>query len=135
VVVGRHVQAFLANDLDALMADFAEDALLDAPLRVSVLCPGFVDTPILRHSRAFEGSAAAARRHPAVRARLDVLRAGFARGLPPAQVAEEVVRAIREERFYILTHPEYADAIRERADAIRERADAIVQGRTPAVRR
>jgi ketosteroid isomerase-like protein len=31
VVVGRHVQAFLANDLDALMADFAEDALLCAP--------------------------------------------------------------------------------------------------------
>jgi ketosteroid isomerase-like protein len=31
VVVGRHVQAFLANDLDALMADFAENALLCAP--------------------------------------------------------------------------------------------------------
>jgi len=31
VVVGRHVQAFLANDVDAIMADFAADALLCTP--------------------------------------------------------------------------------------------------------
>jgi NAD(P)-dependent dehydrogenase (short-subunit alcohol dehydrogenase family) len=105
-----------------------ELALLEAPIRVSVLCPGFVDTPILRHSGALERSAAAAQRHPAVRARVDAVRAGLAQGMPPAQVAEQVVRAIREERFYILPHPEYAAAVRERADD-------IAQGRTPAVRR
>jgi hypothetical protein len=31
VVVGRHVQAFLANDVDALLADYAADALLCTP--------------------------------------------------------------------------------------------------------
>jgi ketosteroid isomerase-like protein len=31
VVVGRHVQAFIANDVDAIMADFAADALLCTP--------------------------------------------------------------------------------------------------------
>jgi ketosteroid isomerase-like protein len=30
-VVGRHLQAFLAGDIEAIMADFAEDALLCTP--------------------------------------------------------------------------------------------------------
>ena len=30
-VVGRHLQAFLAGDIEALMADFADDALLCTP--------------------------------------------------------------------------------------------------------
>ena len=30
-VVGRHIQAFLANDLETIMADFAPDALLCTP--------------------------------------------------------------------------------------------------------
>ncbi len=31
VVVGRHLQAFLAGDVETIMADFAEDALLCTP--------------------------------------------------------------------------------------------------------
>ena len=30
-VVGRHVQAFLAGDIESIMADFADDALLCTP--------------------------------------------------------------------------------------------------------
>ena len=30
-MVGRHIQAFLANDLETIMADFAPDALLCTP--------------------------------------------------------------------------------------------------------
>ncbi len=32
-VVGRHLQAFLAGDIDAVMADFAPDALFCSPAR------------------------------------------------------------------------------------------------------
>jgi hypothetical protein len=39
-------------------------------------------------------------------------------GMPPAQVADAVFQAIREERFYILTHPEGTDWIRRRMEDI-----------------
>ena len=39
-------------------------------------------------------------------------------GKDPADVAELVVDAIRANRFWILTHPEWADVMRRRVDAI-----------------
>jgi len=45
-------------------------------------------------------------------------------GMPPSEVAARVVEAIREERFYILTHPEMMPAVRNRMDD-------ILEGRTP----
>ena len=39
-------------------------------------------------------------------------------GLAPERVAELVVEAIRAERLYILTHPEWAPMIRTRMEAI-----------------
>ena len=35
-------------------------------------------------------------------------------GLPPATVAERVLEAIRDERFYIFPHPEILAAVRGR---------------------
>ena len=42
-------------------------------------------------------------------------------GLPPEDVAEMVLESIREERFYIFTHANAGDAIRERMERIIER--------------
>ena len=45
--------------------------------------------------------------------------------MPPAQVADAVFQAIREERFYILTHPEGKDWIRTRMEDILQERNPI----------
>ncbi len=47
--------------------------------------------------------------------------------LSPAQVADIVFTAIREERFYILTHPEFNEVVRKRMEA-------IIQGQNPEIK-
>ena len=42
----------------------------------------------------------------------------IAEGMQPDGVAEKVFAAIRENRFYILTHPEYKTMIRTRLEDI-----------------
>jgi hypothetical protein len=47
--------------------------------------------------------------------------------MPPPQVADIVFKAIRDETFYILTHPEYKEAIRVRMeDILQERNPTAV---------
>lgn len=41
-------------------------------------------------------------------------------GLPPEQVADRVLQAIRDEKFHIMTHPEMKDPIRTRMKDILE---------------
>ena len=42
-------------------------------------------------------------------------------GLPPAEIAHHLVTAIRDGRFYILTHPEWSkEQIRDRMEGIKE---------------
>jgi hypothetical protein len=45
--------------------------------------------------------------------------------MPPAEVADHVVRAIQGEQFYILTHP-------DSRDGIRTRLEDILDGRSPS---
>ena len=68
----------------------------DQGIRVSVLCPQAVDTPLLR--RAGEGSQ-----------NVDGV-------LTPEQVAEVVVEAIEQERFEILPHPQVLGYMRKKTE-------------------
>ena len=79
--------------------------------RVSVLCPGFVNTRIL-DSRAQPARRAAepGRRPSAIRRSRRWRAPRIAAGLPPAEVGCAVVDAVKHERFYVLTHPEFAHA-------------------------
>ena len=43
-----------------------------------------------------------------------MLREGVETGLSPADVAAQVVAAIKADQFWILTHPDYAPAVTER---------------------
>ncbi len=94
--------------------------LVGAPIKVSVLCPGFVQTQIAdshrNRPRALQNADEPVR--PDVTEQL--VRQALATGLPPAEVAQQVLDAIREERFYILTHPQFARQIRERMEDILE---------------
>jgi hypothetical protein len=57
------------------------------------------------------GAGGFAQMQPLVRAAVDA-------GIPPAQVAADVVRAIRDQQFYVITHPAYLKQVRRRMDEI-----------------
>ena len=44
------------------------------------------------------------------------LRGMIATGMQPSEVNEHVLTAIRDERFYVFTHPQYEDGIRARCE-------------------
>jgi len=88
-------------------------------VKVSVLCPGLVKTRILDCARNRpERLAATAPMGPVEAAGWETLREQMQTAMPPEQVADAVFQAIREERFYILTHPEGKDWIRTRMEDI-----------------
>ena len=94
-----------------------ELGMTGAPVRVSVLCPGFVRTNIGQDSLNDPCSEAEA-------AMMEAFRRLIAEGLDPARVAECVVDAIRAERFWVFSHPELVAAVQQRAES-------IVAGRNP----
>ena len=56
------------------------------------------------------------------------LRVGIVeQGTPPSEIAEQVLGAIREERFYILPHDEFDGLIRERMENVLARTHPRVR--------
>ena len=84
----------------------------ESKLRVSVLCPGLVDTGIAR-SRRNRSDAPEQTEDAAIMDQ--VLGDMIAGRTDPDAVAADVVTAIREERFLIVTNQSYADEYIERA--------------------
>lgn len=98
----------------------SELTLLQSKLKVSVLCPGFVNTNITDSKR--NRPAELANTLPPVEEPPGGIRDMIKeRGIPPAEVGEMVFDAIREERFYILTTDEFDDRLRERMENVIER--------------
>ena len=85
--------------------------------RVSVLCPGVVDTDIFHSERNRPAELPNTAWHP-TEAVLAAAREGFKRGLSPRVVGEHTLQAIRDERFYVLTHPEWTKHVEHRAKQI-----------------
>jgi NAD(P)-dependent dehydrogenase (short-subunit alcohol dehydrogenase family) len=107
---------------ETLYHDLAERG---AKVGVSVLCPGIVATRILESARNRPGHApTAGPPGPASTARWEALRTLVPAGMPPERVADAVFGALREDRFYILTHP-------EGKEALRTRMEDILRGRNP----
>jgi NAD(P)-dependent dehydrogenase (short-subunit alcohol dehydrogenase family) len=86
-------------------------------LRVTALCPGAVRTRINRSERVRPVGLSFSRSpdDPETRERID---AAIGRGLDPAEVAGMVVDAVREERFLLLTHPEYEKSLRMQTETL-----------------
>lgn len=82
---------------------------IEARIGVSVLCPGPIETEFRANSRAL---------HPAGPA-VDVEGeyTGVER-IPASHATDRVVDAIRTDRFWVLTHPGYGEAIERRARGI-----------------
>jgi NAD(P)-dependent dehydrogenase (short-subunit alcohol dehydrogenase family) len=78
----------------------------DRGVRVSCLCPMGVNTPLLNAGLGMEDSTGLGARVVATAGRV----------LEPEEVADQVVEAIREERFLILPHPEVGEFLRRKGD-------------------
>jgi NAD(P)-dependent dehydrogenase (short-subunit alcohol dehydrogenase family) len=95
--------------------------------KISVLCPGWVDTNILdsqRNRPAELANDAPAPVTPVGEVVRDWLGEQLKSGLSPRAVGEQVLAAIRDERFYILTHP-------AEMPAVEQRMQDLVRGNNP----
>ena len=94
---------------------------MGAKVKVSVLCPGFVNTRILDSQRNRPAHLAETAPPIPGSEEMDVaVRQLLASGSPPEYVAGEVFDAIRAERFYVFPHREFKDLIRKRMEEILE---------------
>ena len=115
----------------------AELAQRDAHITVSVLCPSWVQTRILEAGRnrpaAIQMLAMAAT--PTGNSRACQL---VESGIPPDRLRKKSLRLVRDQRFYILTHPETKAWIRRRMEtslatpaAVEPNCSANTLGETP----
>jgi NAD(P)-dependent dehydrogenase (short-subunit alcohol dehydrogenase family) len=109
---------------------YKELTVTGAPIGVSVVCPGLIDTKIMRSSRNRpESLAEEGKTGPMAQAFGQALSDRLAGGYPPSEVANQVVAGIREGRFYIVpAQPEVKGNI-----AIR--AQDLLELRNPTLRR
>jgi NAD(P)-dependent dehydrogenase (short-subunit alcohol dehydrogenase family) len=118
--VAKHAVVALSENLSVALEK------RNALVRVSVLCPGYVKTQTMDSERnrpidlRDEPIEMSSEQH----AMLDAARKAVESGMSPIELAGHVFRAIQEERFYILTHP-------EEMLSIRERMENILHGRNP----
>ena len=103
---------------------YHELTLTGAKIKVSVLCPGWVNTHILDSARnrpaELQNAPGEEVMKPGTEMMMQFARQAVASGMPPQQVADIVFQAIRDEKFYILTHPEWKGAVRARMEDILE---------------
>lgn len=76
---------------------FLELGATESPVGVSVLCPGFVKTPLMDKEPTSVDS-------PIGGLIRDLLASGVEEGIPPEEVADALVDAVDGGRFWILTH-------------------------------
>jgi len=99
-----------------------ELAAMKSKIGVSVLCPAGVNTRVLESERnrpaELQNVSAGESKHPVIAQAEAMLRQLVAEGMPPSEVAGAVFDAIRDERFYILTHADWKHFVRKRMDDI-----------------
>jgi NAD(P)-dependent dehydrogenase (short-subunit alcohol dehydrogenase family) len=115
-VVSKHAVVGLSESLAS------ELAVIGSAVRVSVVCPGHVQSRIAESERNRPSSLAApSKTAPEVLARIQ---AGFAQALgtpmAPADFAVSVLAGIEDDTFLILTHPAQNEQVRERLAAVEQ---------------
>jgi NAD(P)-dependent dehydrogenase (short-subunit alcohol dehydrogenase family) len=99
---------------------FAELKMRNSAVAVSVLCPAFVATKIHDSDRnrptdlKNPPKSISPERLAQVKQGRDLIAGLVAAGQAPEAIADKVLSAMRERRFYILTHPEMAPLIEQR---------------------
>jgi len=107
---------------------YNELKMMNAKIGVSVLCPGWVDTKIAEADRNRPAELTISRApDPRQEAVSEIVRNFLKSGKSPAEIADTVFEAIRDDQLYIITHPDM-DFI------FKERFDNIVNRRNPTPR-
>lgn len=108
---------------------YCELAEIGSAVKVSVLCPAAVKTRIAESDRNRPDRPARAltdKEAAFLAGRKDAGRKAIEEGMPPAEIAGHVINAIREQKFYVLTHPDIIPWIEKRFDN-------ILEGRNPEI--
>jgi NAD(P)-dependent dehydrogenase (short-subunit alcohol dehydrogenase family) len=93
-----------------------------AKVGVTCLCPTLINTGIYNAFRNRPPELLDADALPSGE-ELERLRTSTARGIPPEDVAELVLRAVQDNEFYALTNRSIDDRVRQRMEAILNRRD------------
>jgi len=125
--VSKHAIVTLSEVLKMELADE------DSRVGVSVLCPaavntGVVDTSKSRPSHLQNPAQSQPEITPAMARQIGRIREGMKKGMDPLEVADHVFRSVREDAFYILTHPQHNDHLRKHLEM---RAEWLLKGGTP----
>lgn len=116
------------------LSEALEDGLRmqDTKVHSSVLCPGLTNTNLMFAARNrpddlknYPGETPSASQ---LERSATSKRMVEESGLPPERTAEIVLQAIKDEQFYILTHDDYDDVIRERMENILARRNPVPKG-------
>jgi NAD(P)-dependent dehydrogenase (short-subunit alcohol dehydrogenase family) len=101
-----------------------ELALTGSKVKVSVLCPAWVKTQLMDGGRNRPTALRDKSRPESAVPQASVMEQAFrqfvATGTEPAGIAEMVLEAIRQQRFYVLPHPQWKEQIRARMENILE---------------
>lgn len=96
--------------------------LAGGKVKVSVVCPAWVRTRIADSER--NRPVSSPRRATASGSQAEMLeglvRQAVAGGIPPEEVAEQVLHAVLNDRFWVLTHPKTRRAVEKRMQGILE---------------
>ncbi len=107
---------------------YNELKLARAKIGVSVLCPAWVSTNIAdaaRNRPAELANAAEPEPDPLREQTNEVVRNFLKNGKSPAEITDQVITAIRDEKLYVITHPEMDGIIKTRFDNILARQNPI----------
>ena len=104
------------------------------PVGVSGLCPGWVKTGIIDADRNWPA-------HLGTRPELtaaqelsrDFVRRAVDEGMPPTQVADLVVDAIRADRYWVFPHPDFLDIAVQRFHRIADGDDPVPAAQMPSM--
>lgn len=88
-------------------------------IKVSVLCPAWVNTNIIDAGRNRPANATPVEpRKPLHEVFANWVADQIGKGLDPRAVGDQVLDAIRQERFYVFTHPEWQSLIEHRNETL-----------------
>jgi short-subunit dehydrogenase len=111
----KHAVVAVSEDLYRMLRQ------MQAPIGVSVLCPGWVRTNILDAERNWPASLGTRPDHAVVvNVVLPHVQRAVDEGTNPAVVADLVAYAIMADRFWVLPHPEFVDLAVRRWHSIAE---------------
>jgi short-subunit dehydrogenase len=116
--------------METLHHELAADP--ESDVGVSVLCPGVVRTNIVTSQRnrptGLQRAGQSAPRDDA-RARNERIAAAVAAGMDPADVAAKVIDAVKQRRFWVLSHPEHLADIEHRNQSLLSLTNPTLPGR------